>query len=138
MTDISGKIARNVALVDSNQTVLDAARVMAERFIGSVVVTVSSNVKGIFTERDLMRVVAQQQDPAQVTLKEVMRSDLISVNAHESVDRCLDLMKENKCRHLLVFEGEQLAGIVSLRDLVAIMLEEKEELIGQLTKYITG
>jgi signal-transduction protein with cAMP-binding, CBS, and nucleotidyltransferase domain len=138
MTDISTNIERKVALVDSNQTVLDAARVMADRFIGSVVVTASSDVKGIFTERDLMRVVAQQQDPSKVQLKDVMRADPVSVGAHETVDRCLQLMKENKCRHLLVFESGKLAGIVSLRDLAAIMLKEKEALISQLTKYITG
>ena len=47
-------------------------------------------------------------------------------------------MRTNRCRHLLVFEGDELAGIVSLRDLAALMLEEKESLVIQLTKYITG
>lgn len=138
MTDISAKVERKVALVDGNRTVLDAARTMAERYIGSVVVTSGADVKGIFTERDLMRVVAQQQDPARVQLKEVMRADPVNVAPTETIDRCLQLMKENRCRHLLVFDGGKLVGIVSLRDLAALMLEEKEELIAQLTRYITG
>jgi CBS domain-containing protein len=138
MTDISAKIVRDVALVDANKSVLDAAKVMSDRFIGSVVVTVGSDVKGVFTERDLMRVVAQQQSPASVQLKEVMRTDLASVAPHETVDHCLQVMKENRCRHLLVFDGGKLVGIVSLRDLAALMLEEKEDLISQLTHYITG
>lgn len=138
MTQITAKIERNVALVDGNRSVFDAARTMAERYIGSVVVTVGGDVKGIFTERDLMRVVAQQQDPAKVQLKDVMRADPVTVTSHETIDNCLDIMKENRCRHLLVFDGGKLVGIVSLRDLAALMLEEKEALIGQLTQYITG
>jgi CBS domain-containing protein len=138
MTGIAAKVERKVALIDGNQMVLDAAQVMAERFIGSVVVMVASEVKGIFTERDLMRIVAQQQNPATVKLKDVMRTDLVSVGPQEQVDRCLELMKEHRCRHLAVFDGGKLVGIVSLRDLAALMLEEKEELISQLTKYITG
>lgn len=138
MTGIAARVERKVALVEGTQSVLDAAKVMAERYIGSVVVVANGDVKGIFTERDLMRVVAQQQDPARVLLKDVMRADPVNVPPSESVDRCMQLMKENRCRHLLVFEGGKLAGIVSLRDLAALMLDEKEDLIAQLTHYITG
>lgn len=138
MLDISPKIERKVAMVDENKTVFDAATVMVGRYIGSVVVTASTAVKGIFTERDLMRVVAQQQNPATVKLKEVMRTDFPRVGPKESVQQCLDLMRTNRCRHVLVFEGEEFIGIVSLRDLVNLMLEEKEVLVRQLTLYITG
>lgn len=138
MLDISPKIERKVAMVDENKTVFDAATVMVGRYIGSVVVTASTAVKGVFTERDLMRVVAQQQNPATVKLKEVMRTDFPRVGPKESVQQCLDLMRTNRCRHVLVFEGEEFIGIVSLRDLVNLMLEEKEVLVRQLTLYITG
>lgn len=138
MLDISPKIERKVAIVDEKDTVLDAAKVMVERTIGSVVVTASAAIKGIFTERDLMRVVAQLQNPAEVKLKDVMRTDFPRVHPNESVDQCLNLMRTNNCRHLLVFEGEKFVGLVSLRDLVNLMLEEKEALIGQLTLYITS
>lgn len=138
MTGIAAKVERKVALVDGERSVLDAAKTMAERYIGSVVVTAGADIKGIFTERDLMRVVAQQQNPSVVKLKDVMRADPASVAPNAGVDECLQLMKENRCRHLLVFDGGKLVGIVSLRDLAALMLEEKEELIAQLTKYITG
>jgi CBS domain-containing protein len=136
MADISPKVERKVALIDENQTILDAAAVMVERFIGSVVVTGSSAIKGIFTERDLMRAVAQGQDPAQTKLKGVMRVDLVRASPRDSVEDCLDLMRTNRCRHLLVFERDEFVGIVSLRDLAALMLEEKEAMVEQLTKYI--
>lgn len=138
MMDISPKVERKVAIVDENKTVLDAAKIMVERYIGSVVVDGSSSVKGIFTERDLMRVVAQQQNPSQTKLKDVMRTALVRVTPDHSVEQCLELMRMHRCRHLLVFEGDALVGIVSLRDLAALMLEEKEALVEQLTKYITS
>lgn len=136
MADISPKVERKVALVDENRTILDAATVMVERFIGSVVVTGSSAIKGIFTERDLMRAVAQGQDPAQTKLKGVMRVDLVRASPRDSVEDCLDLMRTHRCRHLLVFDRDEFVGIVSLRDLAALMLEEKEAMVEQLTKYI--
>jgi CBS domain-containing protein len=138
MLGISSKVQRNVTVIDSDETVLDAARLMTERYIGSVVVTSDSDVRGIFTERDLMRVVAQQQDPARIKLAEVMRTDLAKVDVEENVEHCLQVMKTHRCRHLLVFDGGALVGIVSLRDLATLMLDEKEELISQLTQYITG
>src|SRR5439155_10991365 len=70
-----------------NKTVFDAATVMAAKFIGSVVVNNSSAVKGIFTERDLMRIVAQRQDPSQVKLKDVMRTDLVSRSEERRVGK---------------------------------------------------
>jgi CBS domain-containing protein len=138
MLGISSKVQRKIAVIDGTQSVLDAAKLMTERYIGSVVVTTHAEVQGIFTERDLMRVVAQQQDPARIMLADVMRTDLAKVDVEESVDHCLQVMKARRCRHLLVFEGDNLAGIISLRDLATLMLEEKEELISQLTQYITG
>lgn len=138
MTDISPKVERNVAVMDENDTVLDAARIMVERYIGSVVVDGGPGVKGIFTERDLMRVVAQEQNPGQTRLKQVMRTHLVRADVRDSVEHCLELMRQNRCRHLLVYEGDAFAGIVSLRDLAALMLEEKEALVEQLTKYITS
>jgi CBS domain-containing protein len=138
MADISPKVERKVALLDENKSVLDAAAVMVERYIGSVVVTSASTVSGIFTERDLMRVIAQHQDPASTKLKGVMRTDIVRAKPTDSVEDCLGLMRANRCRHLLVYDDEEFVGIVSLRDLAALMLEQKESLVEELTKYITS
>jgi len=138
VADISPKVERKVALLDENKTVLDAATIMVERIIGSVVATHSSVVSGIFTERDLMRVVAQNQNPATTKLKDVMRTDIVRASPHDSVEDCLSLMRANRSRHLLVYDRDEFVGIVSLRDLAALMLEEKEALVEELTKYITS
>ena len=137
--DISSKVIRKVATIDENRSTLEAAMVMTEEFIGSMVVTRSSKIIGIFTERDLMmRVVGKRKDPENVTIKDVMSESLITVGPKDSAGYCLNLMKEHRCRHLLVFAGDEFLGIVSLRDMVTLMLDEKEELIGHLEKYITS
>jgi CBS domain-containing protein len=139
MALIYSGIQRAVASLDQRSTALEAAQLMTERFIGSVVVTDGTRVKGIFTERDLVkRVIAAGRDPHAVELREVMREQSVRVTPRESVERCLELMKQHRCRHLLVFDADECVGIVSLRDLVALMLEEKEQLIQQLTHYITS
>ncbi|MDX8407473.1 MAG: CBS domain-containing protein [Mariprofundaceae bacterium] len=136
---ISSQIQRNVATIDENSSVLDAARQMTDRYIGSLAVTGAYGVKGIFTERDLMmRVIGEGLDPASVKVGDVTEESMAKVTPGEEVGRCLDLMKEHRCRHLVVFEGERFIGMVSLRDMVALLLNEKEEMIARLKEFIAS
>lgn len=137
---ITQYIQHNVETLDENGSVMDAARLMCDKFIGSVVVTGAWGIRGIFSERDLMiEVVAKGRDPAATKLCEVMESAFVAkVAADATAEACLQLMREHRCRHLLVFNGEEFEGIVSLRDLVVLMLEEREEMIVALKRYITG
>jgi len=136
---ITSNIERTVLTIDENRTVLEAAILMAKQYVGSTVITSPSGIKGLFTERDLMmKVVGEKRDPAKVKLKDVISIDSVRVSPNETSSRCLDLMKEHRCRHLLVFDGDEFVGIVSLRDMVTLMIEEKEGLIAQLKGYITG
>ncbi|GJL54007.1 MAG: signal transduction protein [Nitrospirales bacterium] len=135
--DITTKIVRKVATIDEHCSTLDAAILMTEEFIGSVVVTSSSGITGIFTERDLMmKVVGKKKDPDKQKIKDMMTTTLIRVSPKDTPGDCLDLMKEHRCRHLLVYTNEEFVGIVSLRDIVALLIDEKEELIRDLEKYI--
>lgn len=84
----------------------------------------------------VMKVVGKGKDPEKVKIKDVMIGDSIKVGPNDTANWCLDLMKEHRCRHLLVFDGDEFVGIASLRDMVALMIDEKEELIGHLQKYI--
>ena len=137
--EIAPKIVRRVATVDENRSCLEAAILMTEEFVGSVVVTSSSKVAGIFTERDLMmKVVGKQLDPDKAKIKDVMTKDVVKVSPCDTASHCLNLMKEKRCRHLLVFDHDEFIGIVSLRDMVALMIDEKQEMIEYLEKYITS
>jgi CBS domain-containing protein len=137
--EIAPKLVRRVVMIDENRPCLEAAILMTQEFVGSVVVTGSSKVIGLFTERDLMmKVVGQKRDPEKVRIKDVMSHTLFKVSPKDSASHCLNLMKEHRCRHLLVFDGDEFVGIVSLRDMVSLLLDEKEELIGHLEKYIAS
>jgi CBS domain-containing protein len=136
---IESKIVRKIATIDESKSTLEAAILMTKEFIGAVVVTNASGIAGIFTERDLMMsVVGKKKDPEQVKIREVMSNAPPKVSPKDTASDCLDLMKNQRCRHLLVFADNEFVGIVSLRDLVALMIEEKEELIECLNRYITS
>ncbi len=136
---IESKIVRKVATIDEGRSTLDAAILMTEEFIGAVVVMNASGIAGLFTERDLMmNVVGKGKDPEKVKIRDVMSHTPPKVSPKDTAHDCLDLMKNQRCRHLLVFADKEFVGIVSLRDLVALMIEEKEDLIGCLNRYITS
>lgn len=137
--NIASKIVRRVVTIDGNHTVLDAAMIMADEFVGSIVVTEASRITGIFTERDMMmRVVGKKRDPEAIKIMDVMTRELPVVSPKDTAGHCLHLMKTQRCRHLLVFDGDEFVGIVSLRDMVALMIEEKEDLITYLHQYISS
>ena len=69
---------------------------------------------------------------------DVMTKDVVTVTPKDSALTCLNLMKTHRCRHLLVFDGDEFIGIVSLRDMVALIMEEKEQLIAYLHQYISS
>lgn len=139
MAMISQKVERQVVLLDENKTAWDAAALMVDKHIGSVVVTRASQVVGLFTERDLTHhVIRERRDPDKVLIKEVMRTKVPRVAPDETCEKCIELMRQHRCRHLMVYDGDAFIGIISLRDLLVLMLEEKEELIRQLTKYVTS
>jgi len=136
---ITPYITKNVASLDAQKTALDAARLMTGKYIGSVVVTGTGGKPLLFTERDLMmKVVGQGKDPAQFVLKDIVDPCPVTVGPEEKCSKCLDLMKEHRCRHLMVFNGDEFVGLVTLRAMVRLMLEEKEDLITYLERYITG
>jgi predicted transcriptional regulator len=83
-------------------------------------------------------VVGKKRDPERVKIKDVMTKDVAIVSPKDTANYCLNLMKEYRCRHLLVFDGDEFVGIVSLRDMVALMVEEKEDLISCLQRYISS
>lgn len=131
-------IERNVMMIDDEQTALDAARLMTEHYIGSVIVTGRMGIRGLFTERDLMmHVVGEGRDPAAVKLADVVDEAYAKTTPEDSADHCLSMMKAHRCRHLLVFDGDAFVGLVSIRDMVALLLEEKERLIKYLSEYIS-
>jgi CBS domain-containing protein len=129
--------SRDTVTVDSKTSVLDAARIMSTRHIGAVPVVDGERLVGIFTERDVMaRIVADARDPRATSIAEVMSTDLVVTEINDTFDACLARMQQARVRHILVLDNGRLAGIVSLRDLMAADLDDKEEAISLLNAYV--
>lgn len=128
---------QDTAVAQRGTSVLDAVRTMTERNIGAVPVVEDDRLVGIFTERDVMsRVVAAGRDPDTTTVGEVMSPELVIADVNDSYDMCLRRMQQARVRHLIVLKEGRLAGVLSLRDLLAIELDEKDEAINLLNAYV--
>lgn len=129
--------ARETVTVGPLTSVLEAARVMACHQIGALPVVDVDRLAGIFTERDVLaRVVAAGLDPAATPLADVMSTNLVIADVNEPYDVCLQRMQQARVRHLIVLEHGHLAGILSLRDLMTVDLDEKDEAITLLNAYV--
>ena len=128
---------RDTVVVAPSSSVFEAARLMKDRQIGALPVLEGDRVAGIFTERDVMcRVVAAGRDPGHTLVAEVMSTELIVVDVNESYEACLSQMRRAGVRHILVLSADHLVGILSLRDLLALDANEKEEAIKLLNAYV--
>jgi CBS domain-containing protein len=128
---------QETAVVPRQATVVDAVRVMTERNIGAVPVVDDERLVGIFTERDVMaRVVAIGLDPKTTPVGDVMSPELVTADVRDSCDTCMRRMQQARVRHLIVLNEGRLAGILSLRDLLAVDADEKDEAINLLNAYV--
>lgn len=128
---------RETVTVEQTASVSAAARLMADRQIGALPVTDAGRVAGIFSERDVLtRVVAAGRNPETTTVGDVMSSGLIVADVDEDYETCLGRMQQAHVRHLIVLDKGALAGIASLRDVLAADLTEKDEAITLLNAYV--
>jgi CBS domain-containing protein len=122
---------------EPHQSVLEVASLMVEHNIGAVPVLQNGQLKGIFSERDLMRrVVVDGKDPAHILVSEVMTEDPLTVAPHDSLETCMTLMKRHGFRHLPVCSGRELKGVVSLRDILLQNLDEKDDEVRMMRAYL--
>jgi CBS domain-containing protein len=123
----------DVILAGPDSTVMDAARLMAEANVGSVLVQDGENVVGIFTERDLLRrVVAAGKDPGATALGEVMSKPVRSCSLSEPIRSCAEKLTGEHIRHMVVIEDGALIGLIGLRDVMAAEIRESAEKIKAL------
>lgn len=130
----------DVATIPHDKTALEAARMMHDSHIGSVLVMRDGKIAGIFTERDLMnRIVAEQRDPSATPVSEVMTERIAFCSPETTLDACRSAMTKNRMRHLPVLDGDgNLVGIISSGDILARELKDTEETLQYLHDYISG
>lgn len=134
---IGGK--QTLLTLGADVSVRQAAKLMAERHIGAVLITADGRLEGIFTERDVLnKIVAPGRDPEAVKLAEVMTRNPDTVSPDASALDTLIRMQTKGYRHVPVVDDGELIGIVSVRDLFNAVKRELEEDIQEREAFIFG
>ncbi|MDX1568825.1 MAG: CBS domain-containing protein, partial [Longimicrobiales bacterium] len=122
--DILGKKGRFVVTIPPDRTVLEAIRLLVEKNIGSVVVTNDDSIVGILTERDILRLTTDRhRELDRLLVSETMTSEVITATPDDEISHVMEVMTENRIRHLPVLEDHGLAGILSIGDVVNALRE---------------
>ncbi len=130
---------QDLTLVPPDMTVRDAARLMRENTIAAVMIVDGQRLSGIMTERDIAaRVVAQGRDPDTTAVSEVMTPDPDTLSPGDTAASALRMMRQHNYRHLPVVEDGRPVGMVSIRDLYAVVQSELETDLANRDAYIFG
>ncbi|ANH81800.1 histidine kinase [Niabella ginsenosidivorans] len=125
--------------IPPSTTVYQALELMAEKNIGSLIVKNGDEYLGIITERDYSRkVILKGKHSSDTTVAEIMSTDLPRIAPEDSVEHCMELMSDKNIRYLPVFSNNQLAGVISISDVVKETILQQKETIDHLQDYIHG
>lgn len=142
MSNVATILARKGSshvIVDPEQTVLEALKLMADHNVGSVVVKDAERYHGIFTERDYSRnVILKDRHSSNTKVKEVMSVDLPVLEMLDSLKHCMHVMSDNNVRYLPVFDNGEMTGLISITDVIREQVLEQKEVIKHLKEYMQG
>ena len=125
-------MSREVLVVGPQHTLREASRLMTKRGVGAAVVSdPDGEGTGIITERDVLKALADGQDPDTERVGDHLTSDLVFASPDWSLEQAAEAMIRGRFRHLVVLEGDDVAGILSVRDIVRCWQRERTE-SGQL------
>ena len=125
--------------VSPDATVREAAHMMNNHHIGSVVVLEETKLVGIFTERDVMkRIVMNSLDPSVTLVGQVMTEKVTTVTPTITVGKAMELMVTMRLRHLPVMKDGELVGVISIRDLTGYISNSFEFETATLWSFING
>ena len=137
--DLVRRKGSRVYSVTPDATVLQALQLMAEENVGAVLAMRGDRVAGILSERDCVRKLDLVGKTAAATrVEEIMTSDVLYVEASQSLDECMAVMIDKNIRHLPVYENGSLLGVISVRDVLKEVVDYQQFMITQLEHYISG
>ena len=137
--DVLDRKGHEVVTVTPDRTVLEAMAVLVQRNIGSVVVTQGSEILGILTERDVLRLgTADPGSLTSLTVGDSMTTDLVVGVSEDAVEYVAAIMTANRIRHVPIIDGGRLVGVVSIGDVVNALKRETEVENRYLRDYIQG
>ena len=124
MVFVRDVMTRNVIVVDPERTVLEAAKRMAQRKIGGLVVVEFGRPIGLLTERDVLwKVTAKERNPKKVAVREIMSAPVVTVSPLATLRAAARTMIQHNVRRLVVTRLDEVEGIVTARDLTEGYLE---------------
>ena len=133
---LDGK-GRAIFSVEPGDPVLEAIRLMAEHHVGALLVMRGEEVVGIISERDYARkVILLGRSSAETPVGQIMSAPVITVSLDSTVQECMQIVTEQRVRHLPVVDKGRVIGMVSIGDLVKAVIEEQQHTIEQLETYI--
>ena len=125
--------------VDADQPVLEAIRIMSDRHVGALPVMRGGELVGLVSERDYARkVVLLGRSSAETLVWQIMSAPVVTVAPGENVHQCMETMTRRRIRHLPVVEDGVMVGMISIGDLVRAVIEEQQQTIEHLEKFIAG
>ena len=129
---------REVATIEPGRSLSEAARFLAERRIGALLIVDGDRpVAGIISERDIVRAVAMHGAKAlDEPVSRFMTEKVVTCTGETSINDVMELMTQQKFRHIPVVESGRLSGIVSIGDVVKLRLEEVEAETQAIKEYI--
>jgi CBS domain-containing protein len=125
--------------ISPDATVFEAIQLMTDKNVGALLVTDKEKLVGIVSERDYTRKVGLTgKSSKELKVREIFSERPVHVTPGHSVEDCMRLMTDHRVRHLPVLEGEKIAGVVSIGDLVNWIISAQTTTIRQLQTYISG
>ncbi len=125
--------------VEEGDSVATVVRRMAELSVGAIMVMGGGELRGVFSERDLMRrVVLEGRDPERTAVHQVMTTSVATIEDSATVEQAMEAMQTHGCRHLPVMSGGAVAGFLSMRDVIHHELMQKTEELHHMQAYIHG
>ena len=118
MTPIRERMTKDPCAIDADKSVAHAAKMMRDEDVGLAPIVAGDRLVGTLTDRDIaVRVVAEGRDPEQAQVREVMSTDLVTVDPQQDLDEALRLIASNQVRRLPVVEEDgKLVGVVAQAD----------------------
>jgi CBS domain-containing protein len=125
--------------IDVEDPVLEAIQLMADKHVGALPVTRNGELVGVISERDYARkVILLGRSSGETPVWQIMSSPVVTVTPEEDVRKCMELMTHKRIRHLPVVEQGRMVGVISIGDLVRAVIEDQEQTIEQLERFIAG
>ena len=130
---------RELFFAKESDTVAEVARLMAELQVGAILILNGEQLRGVFSERDLMkRVVVEGRPPEQTRVGQVMTTEVHTIGELATVADAMAAMQTHNCRHLPVMRGSRVVNFLSMRDVMNHELAQKTEELDHMRAYISG